>query len=430
MAVPSPTSQLVEASLVTRKRDSWGACSSEKPDKVFLKVSDMSRPKLTEAPSDFVPADEGHRGSGSTSSRLSSSTSYSSLSNRQPIDDLPGRLGSIMPRQSYVSDALISPLHEIAEPEFTLDMNLDDMEGIVDTNMANATPAPASRPSQAPTAASSIVLQDALGSFASSSQSGSGDSGASGSSRAVVSPADRETFTRPNPFGESGQGSNDGKARTPPSPHTLTLSPKHFLPPGTQPRRPSQLRNVKMGSVDSDSSVPDSIQPLSPAWAAGSPGVTLFHDPFGSSAAASQRPKEGLSPLRANDPADQATASNAALAAAAAWAAPESWGVEGDDEPEDATSSDEDDWAQAEEMASVPSIDQNLLQPSISGSSRKPPPFGHKSMGSNGPRPGSSTARKNRTRTANGRPNSATRPSTATRPGTSGSTNVSTSPVS
>jgi adenylate cyclase len=228
-----------------------------------------------------------------------------------------------------------------------------------------------------------------------------------------------------NPFGSphGSIASLEGKPRTPPSPHTLVLSARH---PSAQPRRPSQLRNMQRGSVDSDTLDSAALQPLAPAWAqTQTPGPTLFNDPFESGG------KAALGSKATADASQTAGSVAGVLAGAAAWAAPESWGVEADEEDGGTTSSDEDDWKpREEELPSPPPSDTRLLQPSLSSTARKPPPFGFKSAGRDGgtdSRPGTGSGRK-RVKTSSGRPGS--RPPTATRPGTSGSAHVSTVPVS
>ena len=433
---------------------------------------------------------------------MSTSTSHGSLNKTQSSPRETMSLGKFekfsMSRSdfNFIPEDAISPMEEIGEPEFTLDMNLDDMSGIVDPSRANGPPAPAPGPSGpgAPpiltttpsdqtvvgvqTPPSSIFLHDPLSGSFSVSQSGSEGSSDSAQSsmlqsgRSILVPTERsagDTFARSNPFQSvSPHGSIDGKARTPPSPHTLTLSPKHALPLNTAPRRPSQLRNVKMGSIVSESSSdgPESafLQPLAPAWAqqASGSGMTLFHDPFKNNMSIPNEIAEGISPSGSthrstfaasqvsmqtsgssesstpeNKPA--ATAAAAVTGANAAWAAPESWGVEGDDEPDDATSSEEDDWAEGDNGGAQSTQPDDsvgeLMQPHSSGSSRsKPPPFGFKSAGhssSSGANPRPGTGRKGIVKASSGRPSTSQRPNTAGgRPGTSGSAHVANVSVS
>jgi adenylate cyclase len=390
---------------------------------------------------------------------------------------------------------MISPLDETVEPEYHLDTNLDDMEGIVDSSLAHAPAGPTlprapgmsgQSESTSPTSngeslSGSILLQDALdqtSSFATTiSQDSAGSAGStSGSSdiqsgRSVLSEAHRTSgnpFIRANPF---QSGSSDGSLQvvnsppTPPSPYSRSLSPKHTLPPSTQPRRPSQLRNVKMGIEEyEDSETPDSgsLQPLAPAWASTTPsGQTFFSDPFGSGPSIrSMDPEGGVSPSRPSTRSAQSTpqavteaampqpplvpgsaipsmssaaAAAAAAAATAAWAAPESWGVEGDEEDAEegpsTSDDDEDDGGWVEEDEDAPSSGgdlptSGLIVPNLSAdSAKKPPPFGYKSLPGKRPsaaRPGTAGQGKLRNKGSVGRPSTSTRPGTAGTIGPSG----------
>nr|XP_031860394.1 uncharacterized protein CI109_004284 [Kwoniella shandongensis]KAA5527466.1 hypothetical protein CI109_004284 [Kwoniella shandongensis] len=471
-------------------------------------------------------ATEPNRGSasGSASSRISSSASMGSLNPRSPTSaqtptdriasDSFGR--AFRHGSQYVSEGAISPLQEISETPFHLDMNLDDMEGIVDPSKANVQPpgpgptlpnrsdtgeTVSSGPSESTTG--SMFLQDALqhtSSYATSISAG-GSNGSTGSGpnspgqqqagRAVISQAERQSgnpFVRSNPFQTSGgsAGSLDIKPYTPPSPHSLL--PKHHLPSTTMPRRPSHLRNVKTGSTDSDNSEGldgGSLQPIAPAWASNvNPSqTTMFNDPFSaSSKVRSQGPDtDARFPSRAGAPTlsktgseeasdtrssagtgtgpmgtvsgsisdpvpGMASGSNAgSLAPPSAWAAPESWGVEGDeDDPEETDTSEEDDqdWVAEDDKSGVSkggpfpkSPTSTPIDASPSGQRKAPPPFGFKSAsngvpksarGSSGTRPG--TANTRRGKTSNGRPSTSNRPGTGGRPGTSGSAHTTAVP--
>ena len=430
--------------------------------------------------SDFAPSD-GSR-SESTDSHFSASTSAGSHS-KKPAEDprhSPERF-AVRNGQSFYSDDAISPLHERDTSEyFRLDMDLDNMEGIVDPNVSTAqAPPPASFRGPAAsvqiTNAQSTVgfaalpgALDRTSSFATTVSSGSGSSGpamkplTSTPGRSVVSEAHRhlETNFIRNPFGTGpSSGPLDTKPRTPPSPNTI--SPKHSLPPNTQPRRPSQLRNVKMGSTDSAalSDLLDnaSLEPLAPGWVStAASGPTVFNDPFGPSTAYKSFDDSGIRSSRPststaleahvvpNDstfrgpPGDGRVNSEGAAADGAAWAAPESWGVEGDEIPEDSstTSEDEDEWKGDEVHSPLPlgeitSKDSSGARP-LSSEAKQPPPFGFRSAQPGVPksrssvRPGSGN--RTRVKTSNGRPSTAAG-SVAGRPGTSGSASVSTLPV-
>ncbi|KAK8853425.1 hypothetical protein IAR55_004131 [Kwoniella newhampshirensis] len=509
----------------TTSQVSGGGSTSSEKKKGFLGglLKRKTGPSISLNPlmSDFGPS-ESHRGSGSgsASSRISSSTSMGSFNQRSPpsnahptdraASDSCGR--AFRHGSQYVSEGAISPLHEISETPFHLDMNLDDMEGIVDPTKANVQPSGPVPPVRSDTAATtssgpsestsgSMFLQDALqetSSFATSvSQGGStGSLGSGGTNtsnqptgRAVISEAERQSgnpFVRSNPFQSGGSaGSLDVKSFTPPSPHTL--SPKHHLPPTTQPRRPSQLRNVKTGSTDSENSEgqdANSLQPIAPAWASSTTPrqTTVFNDPFNpASTIKYQGPsREMPSPSRAAPPrltkTDSGEASDhrssagtssglndivsgsvsgpvpgvasgsnsGSLAPPAAWAAPESWGVEGDDElPEESDTSEEDDpnWVAEDDDVSGMKPDNGArpsstqVEASPSGQKRAAPPFGFKpaqnsvpksARGSAGARPGTSGTKRGKS--SSGRPSTSHRPGTGGRPGTSGSAHISTPP--
>jgi adenylate cyclase len=416
---------------------------------------------------DFNPG-EAHRPSqsGSSSSRISSSNSFGSMSHAanttNALAEEGPSPGGPFDQQYYsgLYDGMISPLHEIAEPEFTLDMNLDDMEGIVDPNLANAPPTTV--PSRHPTLANSSIsdstsgwgLQDAL---LEPNQRSEGSSGSASSSQ----PSSRDVFaesaypavnpfTKQNPFAaRSSNGSDDVKPNTPTSPHTY--SPKHSLPAPSAPRRPSQLRNVKMGSIDSQDSESSSSRggtSLQPSWASNmnSRQPTVFNDPFKSSQPTISTPAPDPAGDRARQDSmtphapinDGGLLAPAIVGPGPAWAAPESWGVEGDeeeDDPHDESSSSsiegEEEWTVADSPASPGTgleRRESLMLPPLDG--RKPPPFGFKSRGAtNGARPGSSS-RGARTKTRDGRPSTSARTTTSNRPGTSGSAHLVSVPVS
>ena len=380
---------------------------------------------------------------------------------------------------------MISPLQEIAEPEFRLDMNLDDMSGIIDPTVKTAptappvpvpvpAPVPVSDPQPVSTSAGSVssvgtgggsappesswALQDALQQTVQRSEGSSGSATSSqpsapdGFRDSVV--AANNPFTKLNPFqSDSSNGSLDFKSQTPPSPHARAYSPKNIPPPPNQPRRPSQLRNVKMGSFDSNGSVGSRSEnqgPLQPSWAIMSPSQpTVFNDPFGPPKTATiteltegeRSVSEASQPTGTTDPATATAPNVVALGAAlgAAWAAPESWGVEGDEEyvnadDEDSSSGGEHgEWPVEDEPPSpeiMPERRPSLILPISEG--KKPPPFGYKSKQLPG-KPGSArpgTNRSGRGKTRDGRPSTAARPGTSNRPGTSGSAHLASGPVS
>jgi adenylate cyclase len=374
-------------------------------------------------------------------------------------------------------DGMISPLAEIPEPdfklgltEFALDMNLDDMTGIIDHSLAVTDPATNSStaaPTRNPTMASTTLpdtptgssgssgwgLQDALQETVHRSEGSSGSTSSSQPSdsrdryRESINSA-TNPFTKQNPFAErSSNGSDDVKSSSPASPHTY--SPKHALPPANQPRRPSQLRNVKMGSIDSDVSASSSAQgrSLQPMWSTSNNNQpTVFHDPFKPSMPTITTPPrnhnetmESQDPMTTPQPnlGDGGLLAPAIVGAGPAWAAPESWGVEGDEEEihDGASTSSsvdgEEEWPLDGSPASPePGMERrlSLMIPSLDG--RKPPPFGFKSKGFNGAsdRPGSSS-RGQRSKTRDGRPSTSARTATSNRPGTSGSAQLAAVPV-
>ncbi|KAK4684783.1 hypothetical protein P7C73_g5383, partial [Tremellales sp. Uapishka_1] len=411
----------------------------------------------TAAPTDFGPVDYGHGSrAGSGSSRLSHASSYGSLGKKSSISQDRSASDS-MPRHrgNYEPEALISPLEESGEPEWKLDMDLDNMEGIVDPTLANATPEPPSTSGSTVSeslASSSMGFADALNQTSSlattpsnDSTDSSGTNGSPAPGRTLIGEAqrDRQTFNRPNPFmtGSSAGSIELNKPGTPPSPHSL--SPKHSLPSySTQPRRPSQLRNVKMGSTDSETSADNSsLQPIAPTWAgllAPSQSTVFNTDPFGTTKSATDsRPNSRSARTTPVQPADSKMGTPPGLdlkltaptiAGGAAWAAPESWGVEGDEEePEETTSEEEDaDWVEAEPSDNLSR--SSSLAPVTNG--KKPPPFGTRPPSSNGPRtargsgtrPPTASGKAKGLKPSNARMSTSTRPGTGNgRPGTSGS---------
>lgn len=278
---------------------------------------------------------------------------------------------------SIQSDANVSPLHapqeEDDEPELFLNTNLDDMEGIVDPTIANQPLPPVPLPTS--NVGGEMGLADALH-HTSSFAYGNGTVGPSNGRAIVEQAGGPSAFTRPNPFMSYSSGSASGSE--PPSP--FTVSPKTSIPNATTnaPRRPSQLRNVKLNSVDSESSEISSLQPLAPSWAQGmQPPPNMFKDPFGATARTAQRADgQPVSPSRSTiapgsyegagssqshgyAPAIPPRNGNAAAASSAAWAAPESWGVEADGpgpEEEDTTSSSDSDseWVESTESVVTP----------------------------------------------------------------------------
>ena len=365
------------------------------------------------------------------------------------------------------------------------------MEGIVDPALANQPPTfstlrqPSAGPRQSGGTGTtgsntgSMFLQDALHHTSRVATSLSGSSVSDGPTIDIRRPTQAEgksaadvtqksfayPFTRTNPFQSISTGSSiDGKSQTPPSPHTLGLSSKHVLSPSTQPRRPSQLRNVKMGSMDSETSGyaadSSSLQPLAPAWDSHFGSGLMFNDPFGpsngkisngdakstslhpsTSISSTPQPETSTEDLESKGLKSLSPVVASSNGPSAAWAAPESWGVEADEPQDEAPSSGDDDEEQAgmaeSELGTPPAKNDNgVLQPSPLAPSRTASPFGHRSdrtPGSRGSiaRPGTAGGPKARNKTASGRPSTSARPSTATgRPGTASSMHASILPVS
>ncbi|WVQ75607.1 hypothetical protein IAR50_005235 [Cryptococcus sp. DSM 104548] len=436
---------------------------------------------------DFSPMD--HRGSTvSVPGSVSSRGSVSSIGNRSPAastdratDPFSKAFHSTHQLGSYAPEDAISPLHEGNETPFHLDMNLDDMEGIIDTSKAGLPtaggPAPAPPSGFRPPALSIAATESSVSStglhepsnqmssfgttISSSSESGpSAKPGANDKSagRHVIGEAERrhDSFTQTDPFksGTSAMSPDLWPPYNPPSPHSLHS--KSQLPPGANmPRRPSALRNVETGALGENlegESSPDGSQTRSPAWRARGHGATMFQDPFSNSHRGDNPPTSaGLSPstlvhpptllpTAEAGPGPSTLAQQSLAPSGAAWAAPESWGVEADEDgpAEDTTSSSEDDWVGVQEeeeeplspiMASPPATSptsDTFPSPTrIPPSPKKAPPFGFKSQQQR-TRPG--TANTTGTigsvgRKKNGRRvgSSAGRPGTGIRPGTSGS---------
>lgn len=281
---------------------------------------------------------------------------------------------------SFKSEGGISPLHEDSEPEpepaaaagFQLDTNFDDMDDIVDSNLAGVRPHALSSISPQ-TGTGPVGPQDALQTSGGTEAPGTA-AAAPGVPRTVPEPSvDTGQFSGQYPLGTSPQSGGAGpetssSGGTPPSP--FNVSPKHSIPGSTAPRRPSQLRNFKISSIDSANSDVSSMGgPIAPSWAQNMTGdPTMFNDPFG----ARQGSVTSIHDVRAppmspggmiyTSPGFEPTGMGgsfaggapsispfAGLAASAAWAAPESWGVEGDEEDEDdesaSSSGTEGEWA-------------------------------------------------------------------------------------
>jgi adenylate cyclase len=485
----SNASSMGNASIGSEKKRGFLGVFKRKPTNAGLTTSEFhssiaSRSHLTGLdllPHDFTPTNGSHRQSvsaGSTSSKLSTSTSMGSLSQKRShptMSELPSEaFSSSGERNQSYKEEMISPMLELGAHDFHLDMNLDDMEGIVDPTLANAphTRMPTLPPGQSGATDSTNITNNSYGfddalqqtsSYGTSVSVGGSSTGSAGSplgvsnilGRSVVGEADRQgPFSRQNPFANSPTSSIEGNP-APPSP--TALSPRHTYTLSTQPRRPSQLRNVKMGSLDSEVShdPPDSapLQPLAPAWASGGPpGATLFNDPF-HGATGRPRTADGTNYIRPSiagaldlhgigqgtpigEVRNGYAFAPAVATATAAWAAPESWGVEADAEPEETSSSSSDEgeaWTGDDfggDVGDEANAPGSRYDTSPGPGSQKPPPFGFKSALKRGGKHGPPGGARSRAPAASGKATGSNRPGTGGRPGTSGSIHASTGPVS
>ncbi len=407
---------------------------------------------------DFNPPE--HRGSGG-----------SSLGKAYRILDIPpaGPTKGSLPRTKGQD----SSRHDVAirqgmdmhpDHAFQLDTDLDHMEGIIDLSTG---PRQMSGPGAFFDPSASISSSgsgsdrpsgNAHSSTATFSTS-AGDttdpkSDTSGAKRKVVQSADTSphTFSHPDPFSEPTGIVSNGSALPPASPHT------HRRPIDlSQPRRPSQLRNVNgpdlLFSGEDPIDPSDSISKTTAQHERDRTitGPSVFNtDPFGTLTANHPKispglqgglpsnmlalpPTEGdplLSPSTlepVNSPFLQGQAAAFppmdSQEVQAAWTAPESWGVEGDDIPAEDASSDEADHLDDEGSVedAEPTGQAAMAQPSmVSLNDKKPPPFGHGSVSKGAGRPGSKITNKRPSTGANSQLRSI-RPSTTGRPGTAGS---------
>jgi hypothetical protein len=322
---------------------------------------------------------------------------------------------------------------------FVLDTDLDDMSGIV---RASSTPSGSDTQSIGASSNQAAIDQrrDTMASTASSNSSpihpfeGKVVAGALGGDKSF-------NFRRDNPFSGSGDSTSSSQfivISTPTSPYTGAA--KQSLPTSGKinTRRPSQLRNVGIGPNDTVTGEQAQLQPLDVSGPREGAPTVFNEDPFG---AFTPRPslaeRKGFG-MRMDfdeipknnflrvDPRDDGMLSPGTGAREfdltpsvehqqmlqAAWTAPESWGVEGDQipPPEDDPSSDE------VEMDNSPNSPDPKPPAAIARTSGAPPAFGSKPAERRPKaRPGSSAKR----------PTTGAGKSTA-RPGTSGSANAAT----
>ncbi len=354
--------------------------------------------------------------------------------------------------------AASGPISDPMAQEFSLDLDLDHMEGIVDLRAVQAQSNGQQGPRGQSTSSSGSGGESRKG--GSTTTAGPTGSSASTSSqpndllntRRVTHTADNiphNPFTRQNPFSTSldrgdGKGSRQLTSVTPPSPHSRFG--KSQLPPTVgHPRRPSQLR--KSSAFVGDEEYADRISQEPVERSRGAIQAGMFRDPFTQEAAGV--PTSAASASNSLAPLDYDVEPNGALPSmtdgpfspgsqvpdrpildtqgpegdpnGAAWTAPESWGVEVDELPAEPHSSDDDDGIGTLLEERKPSEDGPASPTTPRGSG--PPPFGARA----------SNARKAKPRPGTGRSSTA-RPGTATRagvrPSTAGSTQASGQPVS
>jgi hypothetical protein len=267
---------------------------------------------------------------------------------------------------------------EVQGKMFDLDTDLNDMSGIIATpnNRSDAMDNAAGSMSSQPLLPGSVSVdgkvsdtrRDTMGSWISSNSASQPPSidDALGSSTGDKS----GMFRRENPFSGSGDSASSSQflnVMTPASPHANIA--KGSIAGNI--RRPSQLRNVKTGSSGIED-MDDRFQSVSECSGLGSIPTVFNEDPFGTCTLTDQTEVPGLSErkgitMRMNlgtlprtdslkvDPRDQEllspgtglqgfnlTPGDDMNAIQAAWTAPESWGVEGDQlPPEDDGSSEE-----------------------------------------------------------------------------------------
>ena len=262
---------------------------------------------------------------------------------------------------------------------FALDLDLDHMEGIVNPSFASASqpPTPGGGPitggglggeqnGPASTGSSSSVDSKSGGAW---TDGLSGTTHSSTSSSYIASSTRRPThadispvspFNTRDPFALPPSTNTIGpNQRTPPSPHsTQTLKGTGPIF-SSQPRRPSQLRNVNSPADELGNPFD-----MNNVVASSSLCKTEFSNPFAGASASTNAARANH--LWEVDPTTQPPFDPAALmgnlsprsqpppvtappiqplggaAFNAAWVAPESWGVEGDQDEEDEDSTDED----------------------------------------------------------------------------------------
>lgn len=354
-----------------------------------------------------------------------------------------------LPKPPMALESPKSPLEPTGK-RFELDTDLNDMEGIVDMSHLQAFSGPYS-PGGPPVVAINpdqssgrpITPNANTSSSASASHPGRLSTTSSGISEGsvgtTVTPVEQtdSPFQRQNPFFPIMDNASGVPVQLLPSSPQITLQKQSIASTQSYSRRPSQLRQVE--SLVSNASPNDSDFPPTPRRS-----ESGFGDPFNDNTDGSKasepsgrkRPNmrldlqpntfsmdaagfKALSALTPDmmSPGTQMQAfrltplsEKGSAAAQAAWQAPESWGVEGDEEPEDAGSSDEAD--------DLPDTSHDLIidegpteQPIVQ---KVVPPFGYNS--------GMKRQRPHTGNTSRSRPTTeGAKLSIGTRPGTSGS---------
>lgn len=342
---------------------------------------------------------------------------------------------------------------EVVGKRFELDTDLNDMEGIVDLSQFQAVAGPyspggshaavsAGRGSGRPRTPSAQTSSSAGCSSHAGRPSNATSTASEGSSRVLISPAEEPDNLfqgQSNPFFASTDFANGSTQlhSLPPSPQT-TLPNQPTISNITHPRRPSALRQVEShvsdltpgstispstpgtsqagleGSFDSGKSTPETTQSTGrrrPNMRLDLQPNTFTMDAAGFKALSALTP-DIMSPgtqmqaFRLTPMSEKG--GNAGTQAA--WQAPESWGVEGDEEPEDAPSSDEGD--------DLPDNSHDHSPEKISAPQpidpKKPPPFGYNSGLKRKQRPNTGNPSiKSRPTTAGGKLSTTTRPTTS-----------------
>lgn len=200
--------------------------------------------------------------------------------------------------------------------------------------------------------------QSSIGSSYLASSMGRRPTQATGQDASSISP-----FNTRDPFATVGVNATAGASpRTPPSPHTTQNNgkPVTTLFHSTQPRRPSHLRNVNSPTDESpnpfDSFPSGSSAPFGQEFSNPFAGGTIATSSSAAQAAranhlwevdpTAQTPFDPAAILGALSPRSQPGAVAPPILPAggafnAAWVAPESWGVEGDQEDDEDDSTDE-----------------------------------------------------------------------------------------